>query len=64
MLPGVAPRLYRIVIEGTLGAAVASSFDGMSYEYAEGNTVIAGVVRDQAQLHGSSSVSSILSCRC
>lgn len=43
---------YRLVVEGELGALTSSAFEGMRCTHESGNTVIAGRVRDQAQLQG------------
>lgn len=47
-----AARTYRLVVEGELGDAVGSSFAGMSVRRNNGNTVLVGAVRDQAELYG------------
>jgi hypothetical protein len=44
---------YRIVIRGELSDRFAYLFSGMHMERGEGRTVLTGIVRDQAQLHGS-----------
>jgi hypothetical protein len=43
---------YRIVARGELGERFAYLFTGMHMERSEGTTVLTGIVRDQAQLHG------------
>jgi hypothetical protein len=43
---------YRITVRGRLGRRFASAFDGLAVEPKDGETVIAGDVLDQAQLHG------------
>ena len=43
---------YRIIVRGRLGERFASVFDGLAVEPKDGETVIAGDVLDQAQLHG------------
>ena len=48
----MATREYRIVVEGELGASLASAFSEMSVSHAYGNTVLEGPVRDQSQLQG------------
>jgi hypothetical protein len=51
MEAGRAPR-YRIVVRGELGERFAYLFTGMHMERSEGTTILTGIVRDQAQLHG------------
>src|SRR5262245_66159447 len=43
---------YRLVVRGELDERYACLFEGMEMERAKGTTVVTGVVRDQAQLHG------------
>ncbi len=43
---------YRIVVEGPVGARVVSVFSELAAEVQDGLTVLAGPVKDQAQLHG------------
>ena len=46
------PR-YRITIKGTLDGSWSAWFDGLAIAHdADGNTTLAGAVRDQAALHG------------
>jgi hypothetical protein len=48
----VPDRNYRLVVEGELSDHLESAFHGMRLTRAEGNTVLTGNVRDQAELHG------------
>ena len=43
---------YRLVVEGELGPRYSAAFEGMELESHDGLTVIAGMIEDQAQLHG------------
>ena len=43
---------YTIVVRGELDPRFASLFNGMEMRCAEGKTILAGKVVDQAQLHG------------
>ncbi len=43
---------YRLEVQGHLGDLVARSFPGMRIVYKNGNTVLVGPVRDQAELNG------------
>ncbi len=43
------PR-YRLVVAGELSVRTGHAFEGMSLTLEDGNTVIEGPVRDQAQL--------------
>ena len=43
---------YRLVIRGELDERYGYLFDGMQMESTGGTTVLAGTVRDQAQLYG------------
>jgi hypothetical protein len=43
---------YRLEVEGELGSDVESAMEGMSLRHARGNTVLVGLVRDQAELRG------------
>jgi hypothetical protein len=45
-------RTYRLEAEGELSDQTGRLFDGMSLRRTHGNTVLVGVVRDQAELHG------------
>jgi hypothetical protein len=48
----VAPRVYRIVVEGELGPRFEGMFGDLDVRCAEGRTTIVGPIEDQAQLHG------------
>jgi hypothetical protein len=43
---------YRLVIRGELDERFAYLFEGMRMQRGAGETVLTGVVRDQAHLHG------------
>jgi len=43
---------YELVIRGEIGDRFAAAFAGMRLERVSGRTVLAGPVRDQAELHG------------
>lgn len=43
---------YRLVVRGELDARYVCLFEGMEMAPVAGTTVVTGVVRDQAQLHG------------
>jgi hypothetical protein len=45
-------RTYRLEVEGELTDMVRWAFTGMSVLYDDGNTVLEGLIRDQAELHG------------
>ena len=45
-------RTYRLEAEGELSDQVARVFEGMSFRHDRGNTVLVGLVRDQAELYG------------
>ncbi len=48
----MAPH-YRITVEGALDDSWSAWFDGLAIAHdADGNTTLAGAVRDQAALHG------------
>ncbi len=50
---GEEAAFYQIRIQGHLGARWAEWFEGMTLTcLAEGDTLLAGTVRDQAALHG------------
>ena len=42
----------RITVRGRLSERLAATFDGMTLQWCNGATVVAGEVVDQAQLHG------------
>lgn len=43
---------YRLEVKGQLGELAGHSFPGMRLAYRNGNTVLVGPVRDQAELTG------------
>jgi hypothetical protein len=45
-------REYRLVVEGELSDSIGVVFEGMTLTREGGTTVIAGPVRDQAELQG------------
>lgn len=45
-------RTYRLEAEGELSDERGRLFEGMSLRHDHGNTVLMGLVRDQAELHG------------
>ena len=45
-------RTYQLIVEGELSDNLESAFHRMTLTRAEGNTVLNGNVRDQAELHG------------
>ena len=51
-LGDVPDRNYRLVVEGELSDYLEPAFHGMRLSRAEGNTVLMGNVRDQAELQG------------
>lgn len=46
----MASREYRVVVEGELSDDLATAFKGMSPKRCDGNTILVGRVRDQAEL--------------
>jgi hypothetical protein len=50
--PVMAAQGYRLVVEGELSERVRPAFEGMTFTPEEGNTVLVGRVRDQAELQG------------
>jgi hypothetical protein len=46
------PTRYRIVLRGELSDRYRAEFGDMTFECAEGLTVLVGDVADQSQLHG------------
>jgi hypothetical protein len=52
MLGEMADRIYRLIVEGELSDNLESAFHSMTLTRAEGNTVLTGNVRDQAELQG------------
>ncbi len=45
-------RHYRLVVMGELSDRIDPAFEGMTMTHEGGNTVLAGPVRDQAELQG------------
>jgi hypothetical protein len=45
-------REYRLVVAGELSDRMGGAFEDMTLTRDEGNTVLVGVVRDQAELQG------------
>ncbi len=45
-------RLYRLTVEGGLSDRMRPAFEGMTLTCERGNTVLAGLVRDQSELQG------------
>ena len=43
---------YRLIVEGELSDGAGRAFEGMSLTRANGRTILAGPVRDQAELQG------------
>ena len=48
----VSRQNYQLVISGELDTRFAYLFEGMRMEREDGQTILTGPVRDQAQLHG------------
>jgi hypothetical protein len=48
----VSVREYRLKVEGELSDRMAAAFAGMTLTRTQGNTVLEGPVRDQAELQG------------
>jgi hypothetical protein len=48
----MAVRGYRLVVEGELSDQLGSAFPGMTLTRREGQTLLVGPVRDQAELQG------------
>jgi hypothetical protein len=48
----VASREYRLTVEGELSDRMRPAFEGMTLSREHGNTVLVGIVRDQAELQG------------
>jgi hypothetical protein len=46
------PRVYRIRVNGQLNQHWTDWFGGFTLEYFNGDTVLTGLVADQAALHG------------
>ena len=45
-------REYRLTVEGELSDRMRPAFAGMTLTHEYGNTVLVGIVRDQAELQG------------
>jgi hypothetical protein len=45
-------RIYRLEVQGELSETVGCAFEGMSLMHEQGNTVLEGLVEDQAELTG------------
>ena len=43
---------YRLIVEGELSDGAGRAFEGMSLTREDGKTILAGPVRDQAELQG------------
>jgi hypothetical protein len=52
MLSSMPTRQYRLVVEGELSDRIDPAFESMTLTHEEGNTVLTGPVRDQAELQG------------
>ena len=48
----MAVREYKLVVGGELSDDAATVFKGMKLERSQGNIVMVGRIRDQAELHG------------
>jgi hypothetical protein len=48
----MAVRQYQVVVDGELSDDVVVAFEGMKLVRQEGNTVLVGPFRDQAELRG------------
>jgi hypothetical protein len=48
----MAPRRYRLTVEGELSDTAGHAFEGMALSRVDGKTVLVGPVRDQAELQG------------
>jgi hypothetical protein len=48
----MAAREYQVVVDGELSDDAAPAFKGMTMERSEGNTILVGRIRDQAELQG------------
>jgi hypothetical protein len=48
----MAAREYQVVVDGELSDDAAPAFKGMRLERREGNTILVGRIRDQAELQG------------
>jgi hypothetical protein len=50
--PSMPNRQYRLVVAGELSDQIGLAFEGMALSREEGNTMLVGPVRDQAELQG------------
>jgi hypothetical protein len=48
----VQPTRYQIAVRGRLSERLGSAFEGLALEAGHDQTVLAGEIRDQAQLYG------------
>jgi len=48
----MAAREYRVIVRGELSDDAATVFKGMTLQRSDGNTILLGRVRDQAELQG------------
>lgn len=48
----VSSREYRLIVEGELSDRMRPAFEAMTLTHEHGNTVLTGIVRDQAELQG------------
>ena len=48
----MTPTRYRVIVRGRLSDRLASAFEGLTVEPADGETALSGCFVDQAQLHG------------
>jgi hypothetical protein len=51
-LAGMPTRSYRLIAQGELSDNLQPAFPGMKLTRSDGNTALAGPVRDQAELQG------------
>ncbi len=52
MLVCMGSRRYRLIVEGELSDSIGVAFADMTLTREQGNTVLTGLVRDQAELQG------------
>jgi len=48
----MAAREYQVIVRGELSDDAATVFKGMTLQRSDGNTILLGRVRDQAELQG------------
>ena len=48
----MAAREYQVIVGGELSDDAATVFKGMTLERSDGNTILLGRIRDQAELQG------------